>query len=143
MTQWDNTFYGISICYKEHIVQIKTDKALFDYLARPENGSIELSKQIRAVYQEKFQKEIQVTEESMSVEILIHAYVDVFSREAEKLVKVLPKAIGTGLISCLKKIEESTEIIDSGEKQVDSNRIIFDGLVPYRKVLYAILGQKA
>ncbi|MBQ7065263.1 MAG: hypothetical protein IJN92_00420 [Lachnospiraceae bacterium] len=143
MTKWDKTFHGISICYKEQIVQIKTDKALLDYLSGPENGSIELSEQILARYKELFQKELKVSEASMSVEILIHAYMDVFARNVEKLVKMLPEAIGKGLIMCLKKMEASTEIIDSGEKEVDSNRFVFDGLVPYRKVLYAILREKA
>lgn len=143
MTKWEKSFHGISICYKEQIVQIKTDKALLDYLSGPENGSIELAEQILARYKELFQKELKVSEESMSVEILIHAYMDVFARNVEKLVKMLPEAIGKGLIMCLKKMEASTEIIDSGEKEVDSNRFVFDGLVPYRKVLYAILREKA
>lgn len=143
MTKWEKSFHGISICYKEQIVQIKTDKALLDYLSGPENGSIELAEQILARYKELFQKELKVSEASMSVEILIHAYMDVFARNVEKLVKMLPEAIGKGLIMCLKKMEASTEIIDSGEKEVDSNRFVFDGLVPYRKVLYAILREKA
>lgn len=77
------------------------------------------------------------------MEILVHAYLDVFSRVAEQLGVILPEKLKINLISCMKMLEGHTEIIDSGELAVDSNRHIFDALVPYRKMLYMMLGKNA
>lgn len=43
VTDWSNDFNGISICYDDRVVRIKTDRYLLDFLGRPGNGALELS----------------------------------------------------------------------------------------------------
>lgn len=41
----------------------------------------------------------------------------------------------------MQKMERRTEVIDSGEAEIDPDRKFFDRLVPYRDVLYTIWDQ--
>ena len=79
MEDWEVKFNGISIHYMERMVQIKTDSPLRGYLAKPGNGSLELAEHIKGRYHEIFAKELNITKESLSVEILVHVYLDEFS----------------------------------------------------------------
>lgn len=143
MEKWETDFHNVGIRYSEHLVQIRTDAKLMKYLAEPGNGSLELADYIRDRYQIIFNEKLQISRESLSVEILIHAYLDVFSRGTEKLSVILPGEIKAKLVKCMQSIEGHTQIIDSGELAVDSNRHIFDSLVPYRQALYLMLGKNA
>jgi hypothetical protein len=138
---WDKGFHGITVKYGDSIVHITVDSALMTYLDNPGNGSIELSKHILTTYRQRFGSALNISEESMSVEILIHAYLDVFSKGVEKLSAMISKEILKALIDLMRKIEGHTEVIDSGEASVDGNRHVFDSLVPYRKILYLVLGK--
>ena len=143
MENWEIDFHNVGIRYKEHLVQIRTDTKLMKYLAEPGNGSLELADYIRDRYQIIFDEKLQISRESLSVEILIHAYLDVFLRGTEKLGAILPDELRTNLVKCMQSLEGHTQIIDSGELAVDSNRHIFDLLVPYRQAIYLMLGKNA
>ena len=76
------------------------------------------------------------------MEILIHAYLDVVFRRIDLIAEKLGKP-GRQLKKTLRFLEDATEVIDCGEREVDSNRFVFDDLVPFRRILYLILGDKA
>ena len=138
----DNSYHGISIQYDDRIVRVRTDRYLFDFLSRPGNDSLELADYIHKTYKEKWNKELKISRESLSVEILIHAYMDTVFRRMDVIVDKIGGP-GRQLKKTLEFLEDSTEIIDCGEREVDSNRVVFDNLVPFRKILYKILGDKA
>lgn len=139
----DTQFHGITVTYKEQLVKITTDKALLDYLAEPEIGSGTLAEAIRMRYAELYNRELEISRESLAVEILIHCYLDVFMHRTETFSRVLPKKIETMFIRLLHSLEARTEIIDCGEREIDSNRIIFDAMSPFYKILCSILGNRA
>lgn len=140
---WNSNFHGISIRYKKQLVQIKTDKYLLDFLGEKGNGSLKLSEYILEQYKSTFGYTLEISKESLSIEILVHAYLDVLSKGIEMMSKVVSPEVLNDLILFMKKIEEHTEIIDSGEKQVDTNRHIFDSLVPFKAGIYLVLGRLA
>lgn len=143
MSDWNNEFNGISIRYRKQMVQIKTDKFLLDFLSKKGNGSLELSEYILKTYKSIFECELAIAKESLSIEILVHAYLDVLSKGIEMMSSSLSPEVSGELIEFLQKIEGHTEIIDSGEEAVDSNRHIFDSLAPFKNTIYLILGKYA
>ena len=138
----DNSYHGISIQYDDRIVRVRTDRYLLDYLSRPGNDSLELADHIHKSYREKWDKDLKISRESLSVEILIHAYMDTVFHRIDLIVDKIGGP-GRQLKKMLDFLENSTEIIDCGEREVDSNRVVFDNLVPFRKILYMILGNKS
>ena len=113
------------------------------YLARPGNDSLILSNYILGTYYDMFHKILQISLHSLAVEILIHAYMDklcicITNSETipfeglDKLLKQLCQMIGS-----------RTEVIDCGEKELDHNRFVFDGLEKFHGVIYKLLGDRA
>ena len=138
----DNSYHGISIQYDHRIVRVRTDRFLLDYLGQKGNDSLELADHIHKSYQARWGEELKISRESLSVEILIHAYLDVVFRRIDLIAEKLGKP-GRQLKKTLRFLEDATEVIDCGEREVDSNRFVFDDLVPFRRILYLILGDKA
>ena len=141
MSEWKTDFQKISICYTDHWAKIKTDSHLFEYLNQEGNGSLAIGEHILKTYKQIMGKELKISRESLSVEILVHAYLDVIARDIETIAKLLPPKVETMLKELMQSIEGHTEIIDCGELEVDTNRHIFDSLVPYNKFLYLLLGK--
>lgn len=140
---WNQEFKGISIRYQKQLVQIKTDECLMKFLAGKGNGSLELAEHILKTYRMKLGKNLNISKESLSIEILIHAYLDFYSRGIKKMSVMISPKVLEKLIVCMEKLEGHTEIIDSGAKKVDSNRVVFDSLVPFADVIYLMLGTLA
>lgn len=141
--KWNTEYNGISISYEAHFVHIKTDAHLLRFLGGPGNDSISLARHIRDTYQKMFGTELQISEKSLSVEILVHAYLDVLLRAVSELGKNLSPKVLKDLVACMKRLQGHTQIIDCGEKEVDSNRYVFDSIAPYRHFIYAVLGKLA
>lgn len=142
MDEWTTEFKGISISYSDKWVKIKTNKSLLDYLNQPDNGSLVLSDYLHKTYKEKLGKELKITRESLSVEILVHAYLDVFSKNIEKIADFLPIQAKKTLKDAVQSIEGHTAVIDCGEIDEDPNRHVFDSLAPHCNMLYLFLGKR-
>lgn len=104
----------------------------------PGNGSLELADHIKCNYRSIYAKELQISRDSLTIEILIHDYLDMFKRYFEKVQKVVPTPVVKKLVSYMKEMESHTEIIDSGEADIDTNRHIFDSLVSYKEAIYGV-----
>ena len=139
----DKEFHNICIDLQEHWARITTDKNLMDYLARPGNGSVELANYILQRYRDIFHEPLKITEMSLAVEILIHAYVDRISKSTGELQKALPEHVSKAVLNFAEKIHERTAIIDCGEKSVDNNRFVFDGLAPFHSLIFTVLKKLA
>ena len=143
MEEWNKEFHSVSVRFKEHLIQVKTDQVLMDFLAEEGRGAVELAAWIRSQYEMQLRMSLDISEDSLSIEILIHAYMDRFSRHVEKFTEIFGKTLGNPLAALCRKVEYHTEIIDCGEKSVDSNRWVFDALVPFHGILYGMLGKNA
>lgn len=142
-TIWELTPEGVSVGYEPKIVRIRTDEALMDYLAQPGNGSAALARRALTRSHELMGVPLAISEESISVEILMHAYLDAAAHAGERLAEHLPRRLGAQLTRKACALAGHTVVIDIGEASVDTNRRFFDRLVPYRHALYAVLGRRA
>ena len=138
---WRTEFHDISVCYTEQLVQIKTDEKLLAFLKMPRRDATALSEYMKKTYEEIFGKELKISVESMAIELLIHLYADEFVHGIEYFGKFLPLYLQAELETYMQKMERRTEVIDSGEAEIDPDRKFFDRLVPYRDVLYTIWNQ--
>ncbi|PXY86159.1 hypothetical protein [Lactobacillus melliventris] len=105
----------ISIWVTPKVVHIKNDEILknFIFLNQYPNAQ-QVTYESKQVYLLTYKQNILVSDTSMSVEILGHIYPDEFS-------KYLPSSIAN-------EIKKHTDVIDSGEKSVDSNRWVWDSI---------------
>lgn len=140
---WECVFHGISICYEEKIVRVRTDAALMAFLAEPGRGAEALAGHIAARYCEKLGCALEITGRSLAVELLAHAYCDALLLRMAALAEKLPGQLGTRLKQAAGQLQQHTDIIDIGEKSVDSNRWLFDDLAPFYPVICGILGDNA
>ena len=86
-----------------------------------------LSEYILREYKKLYGRELKISRDSMAVEILIHVYVDkVLKRIEAKEHAREQEGIHRKLAQICEGLQVHTGIIDCGEKEVDSNRIIFD-----------------
>lgn len=140
---WNKEYKGISISFEDRVVRIKCDEVLMNYLAQPGNDAVILSKYILETYYDMFHKILNISQHSLAVEILIHAYIDKLC-EVIECNNVIPiEGLNQALIQASRAIEKRTEIIDCGEREVDSNRFVFDGLEKFHGVIYKLLGNRA
>ena len=103
MTNWTREYSGIDISYEDRIVRVRVDGSLTGYLhENRRQACVRLSEYIRGRYRELFQKELEITLHSLSVEILIHVL-------AYRVSKILH----------WKKMMVHTQVIDCGERAVE------------------------
>ncbi|QCT71165.1 hypothetical protein SAMN04515624_10643 [Eubacterium maltosivorans] len=147
MSEWINDFNGIAIKFNDRLIQIKTDAALFDYLAQKGNGSLEIAEYVLKKYQELHQKELDIQRDSIAIEILAHVYSDRLGTLIMGLESKIPNKEKNPLLllseGYLKELRKHTEVIDIGERSIDSNRKIWDGFVPYKQLIFGILNHNA
>ena len=142
-TKWHICFDSISIQCEEKWARVKCDKALKDYLLKPGNGSKQLADYILKYYKTSVGKDLKIGLHSLAIEILAHAYADLFLQAMKSLKDVLPSGVCGELDKVREKLLAHTEIIDCGEKDVDSNRFIWDGLEPFHLLIYGFLNNLA
>ena len=133
-------FESITIIYTEKLVQIKTDQNLIRYLDKKGKKDARiLAKHILNHYKQLSGQPLQITEDSLTVEILLHVYLDKLSKLLQKPNPIIPKELHKKLLSLSKSIESHTEIIDCRERSVDSNRHIFDSCAPFVDIITLLL----
>lgn len=96
------------------IVRIQNNNELKDYLSEVHNGNYVLAADIKERYFNTYTQELKISQTSIAVEILGHVYPDKISR-------YLPSFLRNKIVS-------HTNVIDIGEKSVDSNRWIWDSI---------------
>lgn len=94
-------------------------------------------------YQEVHQKELDIQKDSIAIEILAHVYSDHLGSLMIGLESKIPNKEKNPLLhlgeSYLKELRKHTEVIDIGERSIDSNRKIWDGLLLYKQLIFGIL----
>lgn len=140
---WDTAFHGISVSYTRGVVHVRTDEALMRYLAEPGRGAQALAAHILASYEVRIGCALSISERSLAVEILVHAYCDALLLHVGQLAAALPGALGAHLQQAAERLQAHTDVIDMGERALDANRWLFDQLEPFYPALCAVLGDRA
>ncbi|MDN3585794.1 hypothetical protein QWY86_03890 [Pedobacter aquatilis] len=113
--------YRIKVSLDDGLIRLKSDKALWLYL---DGGSIsqtlKLVRFIKTDYEATFEKQLNISDNSLTVEIWAHVYSHYFGLLLNKYnnIKWLKKILLKGI--------ERAEIIDCGEKYKDTNRWFWD-----------------
>lgn len=128
----------IDVQLEDHIIHITNNDALTNFLAYDTEARTEqLVRSIKIAYYKLFNKNLDVPDASMVVEIWAHVY-------AEKFADAVQSAVSFNVIDKLaKKVIERCEIIDIGELRYDYNRFVWDGLANAKSIIAKFLpGEK-
>ena len=139
----DCSLEHITITYCDRLVQITCDDALKNYLEAPGNGALQLSAHILAEYKKRRESELNISQDSLAIEILAHVYSDSFAEAVSAAGSRLPSVLSHTVHKLMKQVTVHTEIIDCGESSIDNNRRIWDALTPFKNIIYGILGNRA
>lgn len=136
--EFTETYRNVTVRLRHQAVHIYNDEHLIRFLQLPGNGSLELSDYLLKRYEQLFFKPLKITRHSLAIEILAHMFADKFAAEVQGFLRhIAPDAQGP-LTALVRKVQEATDSIDCGEADIDTNRIIWNVLVPFRQVIYAV-----
>ena len=136
---WNREYKGIAISFEDRIVRIMCDEVLKKYLKHSENDTVVLAEYILGTYYDFMGKQLQISKHSLAVEILIHVYFDQLCVCVQSKNKIPIDSMYRWLEKACQSIRNHTEIIDCGEREVDSNRFIFDALERFHEIIYKLL----
>jgi hypothetical protein len=91
---------------------------------------------IKADYEQNFGKPLAISNASLIVEILVHIYCDYLGLYFNHIVTI------KWLQQIVKKLLKRAEVVDCGEKAVDSNRWVWDLLAGSQSLFINILPKK-
>lgn len=142
-----STFYysyeGVNIELDSRgIARITNDANLKSFILRIGHNSRELANNIKTTFRSKWGYDLNITTDSLTVEILGHYYPDKVLNyiQVGTIGAGLPGVLISKAISYLKIIiSPRVAVIDCGIKEVDSNRDIWDGLSSWRSKLESLL----
>jgi len=124
----------IKVCHNEGLIRIYSDKDLWRYL---DGGvrlrTLELVKVIKTDYHKEFNKSLKISDNSFIVEIWAHVYSDYFGLLIKRHLKI------KWIQNLIQKGIERAEIIDCGEKKLDTNRWVWDFLSHFKPVISLFL----
>ena len=141
MKDWNTDFHGIAMRCPKHFVQIKNYEKLNDFLDQDGIGSMEIAAWMKKLYYREWKCGLNISEKSLAIEILGHVYANDFM----KLIEKLPFADheDTAFGKLVESLQVHLDVIDCGEKGRDNNRFVWDMLVPFDKVIFALSGRHA
>ncbi|MEP6684493.1 MAG: hypothetical protein ABJA35_14585 [Parafilimonas sp.] len=124
----------IDVSIEDHIIRITNNDALTNLLTYDtEARTAQLVHSIKVAYYKLFNKNLEVSDTSMIVEIWGHVY-------TEKFADAVKSATSFKLINKLaEKIIERCGIIDIGERAYDYNRFVWDGLAHAKSIIAKFL----
>jgi len=124
----------IRVCLSKGLIRIYSDKGLWRYLdGEPAPKTMELVKTIKADYKNEFGNSIKISNSSLMVEIWAHVYSDYIGLLLQRRLKFV------WIQKLLQKGIERAEIIDCGEKELDTNRWVWDFLSHFNSIISIFL----
>lgn len=138
MTQHHLAYKGIRIDLKPASAHIHNDRHLLDYLHSDDPTARSLAGYILQAYPRLFDRELAISQDSLAIEIIGHIFADRMAESIDTILsKIAPNSKGP-VARLLDRVERAAEVIDCGEASVDSNRRVWDALVPIRSVIFAL-----
>lgn len=139
---YNYTYNDVRIGMDPHWAHITNDIYLKSYLSKWGHGTGSLAKDILSRYKTHYGYVLDISEDSLVVEILAHYYCDGILKlgSAAFVTAGLPGAAAALLIQGVRALASShLTVIDCGESSVDGNRHIWDELQSFRGIIEAVL----
>ena len=118
----ERVYKNVSYRLEPGIVRVDNNIVLDRMIRKNFRACRHLSEDIRQEYLKIYEKELKITEKSLAVEIYLHYKCHIWFTRLQKRFKKS---------RILKRLLRSTVVIDSGEKDVDNNRFIWDLLAVF------------
>lgn len=126
----------IKVGFEPQLIRVHSDKALWQFLKGDIKSRMKLLiYTIKEEYFTQFDKKLEISDDSLVVEILVHVYCDYLGLLFNRIVQI------SWLQRLVIKLLKRAEIVDCGERQVDSNRWIWDFLARFKRIFIAIIPQ--
>ncbi|WP_316845106.1 hypothetical protein [Pedobacter psychrodurus] len=126
--------HKIKVGLEPQLIRVYSNAELWDYLDGKANDRFELMvNTIKADYAQQFGKTLAISNDSLIVEILVHVYCDFLGLSFNRIVKI------KWIQALVKRLLKRAEVVDCGEKSVDSNRWVWDLLAGNKSFFIAIL----
>ena len=124
----------IKVRLDKGLIRIFSDKGLWCYLDREVKvRTLELVKVIKADHKNAFNTPLNISDNSLVVEIWAHVYSDYFGLLVKRNLKI------KWIQNLLQKGIERAEIIDCGEKNLDTNRWVWDLFSHFKSIISVFL----
>jgi len=124
----------IKVALEPQLIRVYSNAELWAYLDGKAKSRFELLiHTIKADYELQFGKALAISNDSLIVEILVHVYCDYLGLSFNRIVSV------KWIQNLVKKLLKRAEVVDCGERSVDSNRWVWDLLAGSKSLFIAIL----
>lgn len=127
----------IKVGLEPQLIRVYSNAQLWAYLEGRAATRLERSEllvnTIKADYKQHFGKTLIISNASLIVEILVHVYCDYLGLSFNRIVQI------KWIQVLVKKLLERAEVVDCGEKGIDSNRWVWDLLAGSKSLLIRIL----
>lgn len=115
----------IRVLIREKSLHIENTESLRRVLKK-KHAPFKLAQYLKQQHTNQFHTVLNISDKSLTIEIIGHVYIGNFAdilKEIPRIPKIAPIVIKKAY-----KITDHTDIIDCGEKEVDSNRWVWDKL---------------
>ena len=130
----------IKVGLEPRLIRVYSNAQLWAYLEGKAAVRLErfelLVNTIKADYEQHFGQTLVIANASLIVEILVHVYCDYLGLYFNHIVKI------KWIQNVVKKLLKRAEVVDCGEKSVDSNRWVWDLLAGSQTLFISILPKK-
>ena len=134
---YDLSGHQLLVVFSDQLIQIKKPHHLKQFLSSDiKNRSEVLVNYIKQDYFLLFNKELDITNDSLIIEIWAHVYASYFARATKNLIKL--KLIEKAANLIIKR----SDTVDCGESDVDTNRKIWDILSNFKGIILTFLPKK-
>lgn len=124
----------VTVLFHPNSIGIVSNDGLFELVKQlPETATAEFINAIKKEYYDMYNKDFNVSDDSITVEIWGHIFAEQFASAIRSLTNI--KLID----SLADKINLHCKIINIGEKEHDSNRFVWDGLATVKPAIRAVL----
>lgn len=124
----------IKVDLSEGIVRVFSDAELWRFLDGKAGERFELLiKTIKSDYENVFEKPLNIANDSLLVEILVHVYCDYLGLAFNRIFKIKP------IQKLVSKLLKRAEVVDCGERAKDSNRWVWDFLARFKSLFIKLL----
>lgn len=124
----------IKVALEPQLIRVYSNAALWQYLDGKADSRFQLLvKTIKSDYNLAFSKPLAISDDSLIVEILVHVYCDYLGLSFNRIVRI------KWIQNLVKKLLKRAEVVDCGEKSVDSNRWVWDLLAGSKSLFIRML----
>ena len=133
----------VHIIYRRQAVHVRADKALLMHMRHGVTGTrkghmlpaLEMARYIRKRYRDHFHEELNISEHSLALELMIHMTAFLGGRFLDhELARLFP--VTNPARRLVRYVADHVEVIDCGEKSIDNNRFVFDIAAAVRPLVY-------